>query len=333
MKAIPEVANVNAEIFHNEILPAARPVVFRQLVANWPVVAAGRHSPKALADYVRRFDRGNSVSTMFGPASIKGRFFYNDDLSGFNFQQGTAKLAAAFDYILEYGGYNPPPALAVQSVPTRANLPGFEAENRNPLLGDVEARVWIGTAGIVAAHHDPSENIACAVAGKRRFTLFAPDQVGNLYMGPYELTPAGATISMVDFDAPDYERFPKFKDALESAVFADLEPGDAIYIPYLWWHHVRSLAQMNMLVNYWWAPPLLGRGSPRDAFLHAMMEIKDLPPAHRDAWRVIFEHYVFKADGEPGAHLRADRRGIVGQADPDIIRGVRAALARILGRT
>ena len=119
----------------------------------------------------------------------------------------------------------------MQSVPTRANLPGFEAENRNPLLGDVEARVWIGTAGIVAAHHDPSENIACAVAGKRRFTLFAPDQVGNLYMGPYELTPAGATISMVDFDAPDYERFPKFKDALEMAVYADLEPGDAIYIP------------------------------------------------------------------------------------------------------
>ena len=333
MKAIPERQNVSAEIFHNEILPAARPVVFRQLVADWPVVKAGRQSPKALADYVRRFDRGNSVSTMFGPASIKGRFFYNDDLSGFNFQQGTAKLAAAFDYILEYGGKEPPPALAVQSVPTRANLPGFEAENRNPLLGDVEARVWIGTAGIVAAHHDPSENIACAVAGKRRFTLFAPDQVGNLYMGPYELTPAGATISMVDFDAPDYERFPKFKDALETAAYADLEPGDAIYIPYLWWHHVRSRAPMNMLVNYWWAPPLIGRGSPRDAFLHAMMELKDLPPAHRDAWRVMFEHYVFKADGEPGAHLRADRRGIVGQADPDLIRSVRTALARVLGRS
>ena len=117
------------------------------------------------------------------------------------------------------------------------------------------------------------------------------------------------------------------------AVYADLEPGDAIYIPYLWWHHVRSRAQMNMLVNYWWAPPSIGRGSPRDVLLHAMIEIKDLPPAHRDAWRVMFEHYIFKADGEPGAHIRADRRGIVGQADEAIIRGVRAALARVLGRT
>ena len=63
-----------------------------------------------------------------------------------------------------------------------------------------------------------------------------------------------------------------------------------------------------------------------------MIEIKDLPPAHRDAWRVMFEHYVFKADGEPGAHIRADRRGIVGQADEALIRSVRAALARVLGR-
>jgi hypothetical protein len=268
---------------------------------------------------------------MFGPASIKGRFFYNDDLSGFNFQQGTAKLAAAFDYILEYGGHEKPPALAVQSVPTRANLPGFEAENRNPLLGDVEARVWIGTAGIVAAHHDPSENIARAVAGKRRFTPFAPDQVSTLYIGPYELTPAGDH----QYGRLRRARYGAFKiqGCAGAAVYADLEPGDAIYIPYLWWHHVRSRAQMNMLVNYWWAPPAIGRGAPRDAFLHAMMEIKDLPPAHRDAWRVMFEHYVFKADGEPGAHLRADRRGIVGQADPDLIRSVRAALARILGRT
>jgi hypothetical protein len=63
-----------------------------------------------------------------------------------------------------------------------------------------------------------------------------------------------------------------------------------------------------------------------------MLALKDLPPSHRDAWRVLFEHYVFKADGEPGAHLPADKRGIVGQADPDLIRSVRAALARVLGR-
>jgi Cupin-like domain len=332
MQKIPERRNVAADTFHNEILPAAKPMVFRGLVPDWPVVHAARRSAQALCDYLKRFDRGNSVSTMYGPPSIRGRFFYNEDLSGFNFKQGTAKIAAALDYIMENASTEPPPALAVQSVPARANLPGFEAENRLPLLQDVEPRVWIGNAVIVAAHHDPSENIACVVAGRRRFTLLPPEQVSNLYVGPYELTPAGATISMVDFDAPDYQRHPKFAEALEAACFADLEPGDAIFIPYGWWHHVRSIERMNMLVNYWWAPPTNGRGEPRDAFLHAMLAIKELPPAHREVWRALFEHYVFQADGPPGAHLPADRLGILGKMDPDSIQGVRAALAKVLRR-
>ena len=33
---------------------------------------------------------------------------------------------------------------------------------------------------------------------------------------------------------------------------ADLEPGDAIYIPALWWHAVQATGELNVLVNYWW---------------------------------------------------------------------------------
>ena len=58
-----------------------------------------------------------------------------------------------------------------------------------------------------------------------------------------------------------------------------------IFIPYLWWHHVRSVDRINMLVNYWWTPTGEARGAPRDAFLHAMLAIRTLPKAHRDAWR------------------------------------------------
>ncbi|HVZ99181.1 MAG TPA: cupin-like domain-containing protein [Caulobacterales bacterium] len=329
---IPERANVTAEVFENEILPAARPVVFRGLVKDWPVVRAGIESPQALCAYVRRFDRGNSVSTMHGPPSIKGRFFYSEDLSGFNFQQGTAKLIASFDYLLQQLDQDQPAYLAVQSVPTRANLPGFEADNPMPLLNDVEPRVWIGNSVIVAAHHDPSENIAACTAGRRRFTLFAPEQLPNLYMGPFEMTPAGATISMVDFDKPDFERYPRFRDALEASHTADLEPGDAIYIPYLWWHHVRSLERFNMLVNYWWAPPANGRGRPQDAFLVAALTIKALPPPHRQAWREIFNYYIFQDDGPPGAHLPEERRGILGDLSAEAIRAIRAQLARTLSR-
>jgi hypothetical protein len=85
-----------------------------------------------------------------------------------------------------------------------------------------------------------------------------------------------------------------------------------------------------MLVNYWWTPPGEHEGHPVQALLHAMTAIKNLPEAHRAGWRALFDHYVFQDDGPPGAHLPAERRGIQGALDPDLLRSVRAAIARTL---
>lgn len=125
---IPELDNVTPERFRDEIVPAARPVVMRGLVGDWPVVAAGRTSPVAVCDYLRRFDHGQQVKTLSGPPRIDGRFFYNDDLSGFNFQQQPARVSTVLDFLLEHAGDERPPALAAQSITSRDNLPGFSAE-------------------------------------------------------------------------------------------------------------------------------------------------------------------------------------------------------------
>ena len=65
----------------------------------------------------------------------------------------------------------------------------------------------------------------------RRFTLFAPELVDRLYIGPLDLTPAGQPISLVDLAAPDLARFPRFAEALPQAQVVTLEPGDALFIP------------------------------------------------------------------------------------------------------
>ncbi|MET0309291.1 MAG: cupin-like domain-containing protein [Sphingomonas sp.] len=330
---LPEMRDVTVERFRHEILPAGRPVVLRGAVSGWPVIAAGRSSPAALSAYLRRFDAGLPVRAMLGPPGIEGRFFYDADLTGFNFRADQVTLAAALDLLLNALDDARPTALALQSVPVRANLPGFETDNAMPLLSEApEPRVWIGNRVTVAAHHDPSENIACVVAGRRRFTLFPPDQVANLYPGPFERTPAGPTISMVDFRAPDLTRYPRFADAMATAQSAELEPGDALYIPYLWWHHVQSIDAMNMLVNYWWTPPGDHAGHPIQALLHAMVAVKNLPGAHRQSWRALFDHYVFQDHGAPGAHLPIDRRGIQGALDPELMHRVRVAIAETLKR-
>lgn len=305
-----DARSLTAREFHNDVVSVGMPLVLRGAVIDWPATQAGLNSPQALADYLMSFDRGQRMRAMIGPPTIKGRFFYNDALSGFNFRTETIRLDAALDQLLNSATEAQPSALAIQSLPLWGGLPNFAHENSMPLLpATVEPRAWLGNRVTIAAHHDPSENLACVVAGQRRFTLFPPDQVANLYPGPFELTPAGPTISMVDFDQPDLDRYPNFQRALDKVLVADLVPGDAIYIPYLWWHHVRSTASFNLLVNYWWAPFASTRGHPLEAMIHAMSSIRGLPKNARDAWQVMFEHYVF-SDHAIADHLPPDRQGI-----------------------
>lgn len=333
MKQITEVGVVTAESFRNDILLRSEPVVFRGLVKQWPLVAAFNEGSDSFLRYLMQYDKGTMVSSVQGPPSIRGRIFYNQDLSGLNCQAGQISLRDALEYILSLVGDDLPPTLAIQSVAVTDVLPGLEIANTMPLLpGSVVPRIWIGGKATVAAHYDPMENIACCVAGKRRFTLFPPEQVENLYPGPFEVTPAGATVSMVDFDNVDHNKYPRFREALSVAMTADLAPGDALYIPYLWWHHVRALDDLNVLVNYWWTESEQKHGDPRNAMFYAMLTLQSLPPSYRKAWQSHFNHYVFHDSGHPGAHLPSERRGILDGFNLEIIKRLKQALIKTLTR-
>ena len=126
---------------------------------------------------------------------------------------------------------------------------------------------------------------------------------------------------MVSLHEPDLARFPRFAEALRHALSAELEPGDALYIPYGWWHHVESLTPFNVLVNYWWntAPKA---GSPYGVLLHAALTLRDMPADQRAVWRALFEHFIFtdpeKLDGTPEARATRLVRAAVGGADCEI---------------
>jgi hypothetical protein len=309
--------------------------VLRGLVGAWPAVEATRTGAEAAAAYLQRFDRDAPVETFVGPAEIGGRFFYADDVAGFNFERQRGKLGDILRYLLASRQDEAARAVYVGSVPVPEILPGFAAENPMPLLDSVEAipRIWIGNASIVSTHFDESDNIACVVAGRRRFTLFPPDQVGNLYVGPLDFTMAGQPASMVPLRDPDFERYPRFREALAAARTAELEPGDAIYIPTLWWHNVEALDRFNILVNYWWrdAPP--DAVSAFEAMVHAILAIGTLPEYQRAAWRAMFENYVFRPSGEdPAAHLPPAQRGILAESTPQLRQRIRQFLLRALGR-
>ena len=315
------------------ILTSTEPLVLRGLVSGWPAVQAGKAGAASADAYLRRFYRDATVVAMLGTRDIGGRFFYNEDLSGFNFASVRARLD---DVLLEMAGHrdNPtPPAIYVGSTTVETCLPGYREEN--PLdLGQRDAlmSVWIGNQTRIAAHYDLPDNLACVTAGRRRFTLFPPHQLRNLYIGPLDFTPAGQSISLVDFAAPDLQRFPRFEQAMHYAQSAQLAPGDAVFIPSMWWHHVEALDAFNVLVNYWWRQSPGYMDSPSNALMLALLSIRDLPAEQRRAWQELFRHYVFEADAQTAAHMPPAAQRVLGPIDDDAARTLRAQLLKKLNR-
>jgi hypothetical protein len=334
--AIREFSALDSDAIRRDVLEDKRPAVLRGLVGDWPAVKQGQDSPAALVRYLKGFDSGKPVDALLAAPEIDGQIFYNDAMTGFNFLRNRLPLAAVAEQVLRYTEFPKSPAVAAQSALIRDCLPGFSDENR---LGIVDAnvlpRIWLGNRITTPAHVDEWNNIGCVVAGRRRFTLFPPEQVANLYIGPLDFAPTGAPMSLVRLRHPDFERYPKFREALAAAQTAELGPGDAIFIPPLWWHHVESLEPFNVLVNYWWHESQ-GDGaladSAFDALLHGMLSIRALPPATRRAWRAFFEQYVFGDEAGALEHIPPDRRGILGQLSSEQRAGLRAHLAKRLAR-
>jgi hypothetical protein len=336
IEALPKIRewhDVDRAIFERDIFPENKPAVLKGLVKGWPAVQRALRSDAALRDYLAGFDAGKPVETLFGPPAIKGRFFYREDLQGVNFGRQPQQIGVTLEQLLAGRGAAQAPALFIQSAPLLDCLPGFGRDNAQDLVdAGAVPRIWIGNRVTVTTHYDLSDNIACVVAGRRRFTLFPPEQIENLYVGPIHFTLAGQPVSMVSLDEPDLERYPRFAKALAAAQTAELEPGDAIYIPYFWWHHVRSLGDFNVLVNYWWNAARDFGGMPYDCLLHGFLTLRHLPANQRAAWRVMFDHYVFQTGGDPVAHLPPESRGALAPMTPELAARIKAGLLRRLAR-
>jgi hypothetical protein len=331
-----EYSGLSVDEIRRDVLPDKHPAILRGLVRDWQAVHEFLASPAALVRYLKRHDSGAPVDALMTPPEIEGEIFYNAAMSGFNFHRNRLPLSQIAAQVLRYAQFPKPPAVAAQSALIRDCLPAFEQENKLPLFdGTVLPRIWLGNRITTPTHVDEWNNVGCVVAGRRRFTLFPPEQIANLYIGPLDFAPTGAAMSLVSLRNPDFERYPKFRDALRQAQTAELAAGDAIFIPPLWWHHVESLEPFNVLVNYWWHDSLGAESqadSAFDALLHGILSIRALPPETRRAWAAFFEQYVFGPSLKSTGHIPPERHGILGALSPEQRVALRAHLAGKLKR-
>jgi len=311
---------------------ARTPFVVRGLIADWPLVKAGLDSGAAARAYLLEQRRDRAFTVNIGEPGAGDRLFYGEAMA-MNFRTGRADLAEIFAGIAANEGRRDAPAIYLSSIDVKDYFDGLHEANHVD-LGTREPieSIWIGTRTRIAAHNDFPHNLACCAVGRRRFTLFPPDQFANLYVGPLDHTPAGRPVSMVDLRNPDFDNYPRFREALATAQVAELGPGDAIFIPSMWWHHVEALEPFNVLVNYWWRDTPRYLAQPQDALNHALLAIRDLPEEEKELWRQMFEHYVFGDAAAAAAHLAAGSRGILDPLDAESAGRIRANLLRSLSR-
>jgi len=318
-----------------DLLESGRPAVLRGVARDWALVSKGLESDQEARRYIASFYNGRPVDFSLGGPEARGRAYYRDDFSALNFTVRRDRLDTVLAEIEAHLHDEPPPMYYIASLPVDSCLPGFRAQNtlEFQLHGvDPPPAIWIGNRTIASCHYDAPNNIACVAVGRRRFTLFPPDQIFNLYPGPLDPTPGGQAVSTVDFSNPDFARFPGFRQALAAGMSAELEPGDAIFVPSMWWHHVEGLSPFNTLVNYWWGSAPDYVPTPMNTLMHAMWTVRDLPEREKRAWQQVFEYYVFGPSGRAGAHLPEASRGFLGPFDEIRSRQMRAMLINKLNR-
>lgn len=302
-----------AEKLQTIIESATEPTLIKGLVNHWPMTQAACQSRIHAEQYLAQFYNGRPMVVYHQAAKHQGRIFYNETMSGFNFESSYALLPEILTKLNEQKNIKNPRRYYVGSTMVDQWLPGFREKNdlafseQKPLVS-----LWLGNQTLVPAHYDFPDNIACCVAGRRRFTLLPPDQLENLYIGPLDLTPSGQPISLVDFKNPDYKKFPKFKEAQQQMRIFELEAGDAIYIPSMWWHQVESLTDFNVLINYWWRSTPNYLGNPTAVLFHSLLTLRHLPASQKQAWLSLIEHYV-TTDKTTLTHIPKAVLGVLGE--------------------
>lgn len=332
-KSVKTYDDVDLTLFQRTIQPAQKPAILRGFVRDWPIVQASLHSDEEVCAYVAGHATTAPANCFFAPPEVKGRFSYGADLQQFNFDVRSAPVETLLTILLRLKDVEKPPSMYAGALPFPQFFPTLSIDCPMPLLGpEVASKVslWIGNQTRTAAHWDLPQNLACVVAGKRRFTLFPIKELKNLYIGPLDYTLAGQPISLVDFDNPDLSTYPRFAQAVKSAQVADLEPGDVLYMPSLWIHHVKSLTPIGMLVNFWWRDGPEHLVTPSLTLQHALLTLRDLPKAEKKAWKTIFDHYIFQSDEDPMAHIPEVARGVFGPITPDSLAKIKARLRQSL---
>lgn len=315
---------------HTAIVPAGEPVIFEGAIDHWQLRSPPL-SEDALAARLTEVagERPVLVATVQPGESMFG--YAGDQAEGQSFTESTHRLGSLLRMLLRGG-----PTRYVRSTSIRDAVPELLPLIPLELMRDIQLsentpRLWLGGGGHrVPIHYDRDDNLFCLASGRKRFTLFPPDALPDLYVGGFGHEPGGVATALVDPLHPDLVRFPRYRDAAARAVIAELAPGDVLYLPAYWWHHVESFG-LNLAITFWWNPLTPEqRMAAEAALVLGLLALRTLPPRLRAAYREQFDYLVFERAGDPYAHLEDRLQGWAGRPTPPRVRALRDKLGKLV---
>jgi len=256
-KTVRVLSNVSMDAVPFDALFAGNePVILKGLASQWPMVLAGQKSAQTLIDMLIKNYDGKPVLVYEGKPEMRGRYTYNETVSGFNFNAVRRDLSEVLHEINALPEKDHPFYYYMNSITFDQTFAGLDKANT------------------------------------------------------------------LNFN----------HEALQEAVIADLEPGDVLYYPSMWWHEVEAFDHFNVMVNYWWTPAPSYMGNPMDVLMHAMLNIRDRSEADKRAWRELFDYYIFGDVDIPRRHLPEKVQGALAEMDLANARRIRAAVHQSLKR-
>jgi hypothetical protein len=231
---IPRIAPPSAAVFEADFVRASRPVILRGAIADWPAMQKW-----SLAYFKREF--GNRQL----PVVREKNGLQYDARGGLHYEH--IRFADYCDLVADGQPHDLYITVRVHQV-----LPELFADIRQPVYSAgapwARSRFWLGAPGTKGPlHRDLPENLYAQIGGRKRFLLL--DRRLTRMVHRYPLYSGVPNYSPVDAEEPDLSRFPRFRGA--PLMRAEVEAGDLLYIPSLWWHQARSLTT-SFAVNLWW---------------------------------------------------------------------------------
>lgn len=241
--SLEHIGKLRRSAFHNDYARHSRPVIF-----------TSESSP-------RQVDVLDLLGATYPDYVVKVR--HGDYVNPENYAPEKRKLMdlSLAKYIellgVKHGGSTPPYAgnftLPLAFLETLgAGIPSFyDAGLFEP------PTVWLGAAGcITPLHRDSSDNFAIQLKGRKRWTIFAPQDAPYLYMSSVSASKGGDfATSAVDLRSPDLSVYPLFTKA--TPITFELNEGETLYLPMGWAHYVENV-EISLMVNHWLSVVPLG---------------------------------------------------------------------------